>query len=209
MTATLNQPLPLFLITLIISFVGSIQPGVVNTMALRLICTHGKRYALIYSAAACVPEIIYAFIAAYYVSTFHISNALQIIVAAFVGISLMVFGVFLLFNPPNGVVVNRRFDNPVLKGLCLSIANPQLVVFWSGMVIVYKEFGINIHGNTWAIVSFSIGAAVGAFLLLMGYIRLSDHFLNNFDAKKIIILNKISAYLLILLGIIAILGLIF
>lgn len=209
MTTILNHPLSLFLITLIISFLGSVQPGVVNIMASRLVLTHGRRYATIYSMAASIPEIIYAFIAAYYVGTLKLSNTLQITITAVAGLVLIAFGAFLLFNPPKVEISKGRFDHPVLKGLFLSITNPQLIIFWSGMIIVYNRYGIEFQGDIATIASFSIGAAVGAFLLLLGYMKLSDHFLNDLNEKKIILLNKISAYVLILIGIIATLGLLF
>ncbi len=205
----LNNPLSLFLITLIISFLGSVQPGMVNVMASRLVLTHGKSHSFVYCVAASIPEIFYAFIAAYFVGRVELSKQFQTIATAIAGAVLIVFGLYILFNPPKFEMQKSRFDHPMLKGLFLSITNPQLIIFWSGIILVYKEYGIQLQNDFLAISLFSLGAAVGAFLLLITYMYMTDYYLKNLNNKKIELLNKISAYVLLLIGIIATLGLFF
>lgn len=202
----LNHPILVLLLTAIISFLGSVQPGLVNVMASRFALSHGKVYAQKYSLASCIPEFLYAFLVGFYISKIDVNQQQRLIITIIAGFVLVLFGLYIFFNPPK-VEVKGKSGNPFIIGFAASLTNPQLLIFWSGIVIFYKQYGINIQDNLPNIISFAVGAAVGAYLLLVTYMKLSETFLKELNDKKLNLLNKISGIVLILIGLFAFLSL--
>ena len=59
------------------------------------------------------------------------------------------------------------------RGLLLSLISPQLLTFWSAVWLSLPHETVQVAGAPWV---FALGAATGAFVLLMGYAWLATHY---------------------------------
>ncbi|MBT8327916.1 MAG: hypothetical protein KJP21_09345, partial [Bacteroidia bacterium] len=102
------------------------------------------------------------------------------------------------------------------KGFLLAMANPQLIVFWSGFLVLIQTGSLNIFNTRETLIdfnasglispkiTFAIGAALGALGILLLYIKLSE----TYRDKLVLIvgdkLGKIVGLFFILMGLFAI-----
>ncbi len=165
------NPLLLFLVSALFSFVGSLQLGPVNSQVLRRAIAGQRRAARLTSLGGALPEILYAALAAFLVNELHAYSQLKFWFRIVFIVLISALGLYLLLKKAKAYEMNRQSKwskQSFLHGLILGLFNPQLIFFWSG-ILVYLGLGAL---DTSAILAFSFGAFAGAFLLLFGLSQL-------------------------------------
>lgn len=155
----------LLLLSMAISFVGSLQPGPVNMAVVYHALQKHYRTGLFVAIGGSLPELFYSIVAL----------KLHSIIAGYLSILhqfTIVFNVLLILLGLLLVFRKHATDNEVtfsttqgfLSGLLLALLNPQLLIFWLAVISGLTIYNFEI--NTFYQQSvFALGACIGAFAL--------------------------------------------
>ncbi len=170
-----------FLLTVLISFAGSIHPGPVNMTVIRNAIQNDFKSALYVGLGGSLPECLYALIALFCLAF------LRDHPETLYTLHSLVFPFFLLlalyyFLPrkkrPVGQTVSVQ--RSVSQGILLALFNPQLLPFWFASLLFID--GMVLVQTTSHQFAFVVGTATGAFALLSLYAWLASrnsHFINR------------------------------
>jgi threonine/homoserine/homoserine lactone efflux protein len=162
-----------FLCTACISFVGSLQAGLVNVSVVRTALVRNRRAALWLAAGGSLPELLYATLAVFIGHRLAAYPALFQRLEVAAGFVLAAAGVWYVATarrPP--ARLSQKTLLSFWQGFGLGMANPQLLPFWLGIfVFLNPAFALE---NDWLRGAFVTGAAGGAFLLLAGLAVFAD-----------------------------------
>ena len=159
--------LKVFIIGAIASFIGSIPPGTLNILVLQLGLENKLRTALRFALAVALVEYPYAWIAVEFEAWITASPAVQEnfrLLAATVMIILGVLGIWTARNPTTATV--KMQQSGFVRGLILSILNPQAIPWWIGVTAYLKSEGWILLDTNARVHSYVLGTALGALLLL-------------------------------------------
>ncbi|GIV37496.1 MAG: hypothetical protein KatS3mg032_1875 [Cyclobacteriaceae bacterium] len=156
-----------FVIGAVISFIGSIPPGTLNVLVLQMGLQKKVSQALRFALAVALVEYPYAWIA---VEFEHYISASPMLVKHFrlIGAVVMMFiGMFSLWSARRPTTFSIKFqESGFVKGLILSLLNPQAIPFWVA-VTSYLKLQSWIELNTSLQVhSYVFGTSVGVLVLL-------------------------------------------
>jgi len=156
-----------------ISFVGSLQVGLVNSKVFGFAIQGNKQMAFWASVGGSIPEFLYCFLALFFVKqSMDILLTYKTLIQVVTAVLLLGFGAFLWFTAKRQ---NSNFDKvqetkskipPFVQGFSLAVVNPQLLVFWSAVGAQYTS--MHGHFSNETVVAFCLGAFLGAFILLIG-----------------------------------------
>jgi len=169
----------IFSLTFLISFAGSVHPGPVNLSVVQATLRRGLSAGLRLAAGGCVPEIVYGLLAVQGVNLVEqvpgLFNALRIaIVPVLLGLGVLTI---VRARRPTMPKPERQTGtggrDSFIRGLVLSLLNPQLLPFWMVILVSY-------HGHPGLRVStlarqaaFVTGTSLGAFGILYLYAQLT------------------------------------
>jgi len=176
--------LQVFIFGLIFSFIGSIPPGTLNILVLQLGLENKVKTALRFALAVSIVEYPYTWIAVVFED---LITSSPIILKNFqlTGASVMTLvGVFSIWSARRPTVVSEKFQQSgFVRGLVLSILNPQAIPFWIGVTAYLKMQGWIDLSTPWRLHSYVFGTAVGVMLLLsilaVGATKISTRFQHN------------------------------
>lgn len=195
-------PLFLFIFAAVASFIGSLQAGLVNTAVLAHTVQRGPAAGRRMAIGGSIPEILYAGVA------YLFANALldnlgigQERIGMAVGIVLVGMGLYFTF------IFKPKFDpermevkaTGVRRGLVLGLANPQLVLFWCGIVLALHAYGIKGQG-VFGMIAFGLGAFTGAILLLFQLVKLGQRAVERLRPARLRLLFRAVGALLLVSG---------
>lgn len=140
-----------------------------------------------------MPEIPYSAAAFFLVSWLNQYPQAMHVISFFVVAALTGLGVYyIVWAEPvhlrnSDLHYELRSNRPFLRGLFLASLNPQLIFFWSGIIFLIQGGVLNpnaiipnfsLDEGNWISpqITFVLGTAVGAFLILMTYAYLASHF---------------------------------
>lgn len=197
----------MFFIAAVASFIGSLQAGLVNTAVLAHTVQRGPEAGRRLAIGGSIPEVLYASVAYLFSNTLLDRLGIeQEQIGTVVGIVLIGMGIYftLLFKP--------RFDpermevkaTGVRRGLVLGLANPQLMLFWCGVVLALHAYGIRGQGFI-GMVAFALGAFTGAILLLFQLVKLGQRAVERLRPERLRLLFRGVGVLLLIFGAVAIL----
>ena len=159
--------LSIYIVTLVISFVGSIQLGPLNIAVIQATVKHNFRAGVLVSIGGALPEFLFSAIAIYFASFFR-NNP---IIEKYSGIATIIFfagfGLYYLFSENDDINFSEttgQQNNHLLKGFSLSAINPQLAIFWFLYSIIIDNY-LKVNDIASKVV-FVVGAGMGAFLIL-------------------------------------------
>lgn len=187
-----------------VSFIGSMPPGTVNMMAVKISLTHGYRSVATFALASATIEFLYGMIAVYGADFFLSHQSLN---RSFELISVVVFfalGIY-YFLHKEPVDKPKATSGGFIKGLTISLLNPMGIPFW----LAYTSL---LQLNHWISISFataifySIGIALGAFLALSLFGFLAKRINRNLQLNTRII-NRTVGLVLVLLAVVKLVGL--
>jgi threonine/homoserine/homoserine lactone efflux protein len=183
-----------FAIASIFGFLGSLQPGSVNTVVLSEALTTNKSKGFHIAIGGSLVQGLGAYLVAK-----GINKSFEVPDLAFLLFSLISIGLggYYLFKKkiPMPRSQTKNINNfGILKGISLAIINPQILPFWA---LIWVAFGIN-NNTTQNFNSFlfGFGAFVGTLSVLTALIVLSDR-LSHVD---LFMINKITGSILIFIG---------
>lgn len=157
-----------FLITFIISFVGSIHPGPVNLSVIQTTLQKGFYSALLLAFGGVIPEIIYGYLAVEgvilfekYPKSFNVLAWAVVPILLGLGIQQIIYS-----RKPKQVEKSLKIaKGTASKGFLLSITNPQLLPYWIVILINYQNYNFLKINDLPDKISFILGTSTGAFAL--------------------------------------------
>ena len=176
-----------FGVAVFFSFIGSVFLGLVNAAVIETAINRSEKSALWLAFGGVLPEIPYTLIAIFGTSYIAILEGYKMEMSIGMGIVFILIGLSYTLKKKHEIKAQNSIETGALanfsKGFLLAIANPQLIFYWSGYLIVFQTgtfsngkpfftFTDSVWDPTkW---SFAIGASAGAFLILFIYIKLSS-----------------------------------
>lgn len=189
----------LFLLATGISFLGSLQLGPVNSEVLRFAIRGRKKEALLVGIGGSLPEIPYALAAAYLIQHLLLMPGLR---SAFAWLFILVIfglGLRLIFKRSNDIQVEtfQVKRSPFLIGFILASLNPQLIFFWSGILVWLGYETLSMSEG----VVFALGATCGALLLQILAMQIGSKLFRSGRIKNLGMVDRIIGAILVFLGI--------
>jgi len=171
---TKMEPVILFLVTTVVSFIGSLQAGLVNTAVLAHTVRWGHQAGRRMAIGGAIPELVYAGAAFAGASwLLHRLGLDRAGIAIVVSSVLILLGIYfvLIYKPHERTERTEQTGGDMRRGLYLGFANPQLLLFWCGAKLSLASFGLTGHGAL-EMAAFALGAFTGALILLLLLVRL-------------------------------------
>jgi threonine/homoserine/homoserine lactone efflux protein len=156
-----------FIVGVILSFIGSIPPGTLNLSVLQLGMEHKIKTALRFAAAVSIIEYPYAWIAVVFedwvTSSPMIVDNFQLITA----IVMTVIGGFSVWSARKPSEFSVKFnESGFRRGIILSILNPMAIPFWVAVTAYLKAQSWVDLSSQWLVHSYVFGTSVGVMILL-------------------------------------------
>jgi threonine/homoserine/homoserine lactone efflux protein len=191
-----------FLVGLIISFIGSIPPGTLNLAVLQLGMEQKIKTALRFSLAVSIIEYPYAWIGVVFedwvTSSPIIIDNFQLITA----IVMTVIGAFSIWSARKPSEFSVRFnESGFRRGIVLSILNPMAIPFWVAYTAFLKSQGWIDLSTPWFVHSYVLGTAVGVMILLIIFAFLAKRLAQYVKDNKIV--KMVPGVTLLVLGLYA------
>jgi threonine/homoserine/homoserine lactone efflux protein len=180
----------LFITVAAISFVGSIQIGVVNLAVIQTTLYRGFFTGILVALGGSIPELIYAFLAlkcvVFIQENQFLVSWLNLLTIPF----FLLIGLGYLFRKETNNMDDEYFYKhkkvDFFRGFLLGVLNPQLLPFWFfTFIFLSKSFSINDLSAKYA---FVLGAGFGAFSILLLFAYLA----NRYNERIKNILNRFS-----------------
>jgi threonine/homoserine/homoserine lactone efflux protein len=159
----------IFLITFLISFVGSIHPGPLNLSVIQTTLQKSLSAALLMALGGVIPEIIYGYLAVEGVMIFEKYPIVFKVMQWAVVPILMFLGI-------QQIIASRQTKKEITqtdltpskstsKGFFLSLFNPQLLPYWIVILINYQNYEFLRIMDLSDKMLFVLGTSTGAFAL--------------------------------------------
>ncbi|GHB59322.1 LysE family translocator [Persicitalea jodogahamensis] len=165
------KPMLLFGVTLVVSFVGSLQLGPANLAVIHTGLTNGLAASRRTALGGALPELLYAGLAAY--TVVGLKEVMEwpylrwIVNFALLGVGgywLLQKNASVKYEPPYGKNTHRA---ALLRGLVAGVLNPQLYPFWVLVLAGYHNYPLLSVQTPIDAVVFAMGSAAGALGLLV------------------------------------------
>jgi threonine/homoserine/homoserine lactone efflux protein len=156
-----------FLVGLVLSFIGSIPPGTLNLAVLQLGMEHKIKTALRFALAVSIIEYPYAWIAVVFEDWVTASPIIVDNFQLITAIVMTVIGAFSVWSARKPSEFSVRFnESGFRRGLVLSILNPMAIPFWVAYTAFLKSQGWIDLSSQWLVHSYVLGTSVGVMALL-------------------------------------------
>ena len=186
-----------FILALFISFVGSLQIGVLSTTIILTTLQKGKRSAYSVALGGMLPEFIYSSVAVMSLRSLQIIISGTALLSTLNALVLLIGGCYILLSKNNAEKIREEQAQGgnvlFLTGFGIAILNPQLILFWFSVLLYLQDISWLYSGTIIENVSLVLGAGAGAFCLFHGLIRLSEKrkdtitiLINRYKADKLI-----------------------
>lgn len=208
-----------FGVAVFFSFIGSVFLGLVNAAVIETAIIRSEKSALWLAFGGVLPEIPYTLIAIFGTSYIAILESYKMEMSIGMGIVFILIGLSYMLKKKKEVKTQDIIETGALanfsKGFLLAIANPQLIFYWSGYLIVFQTGAFSngkplftftdsvLDPTKW---SFALGASAGAFLILFIYIKLSSIYKDKLVSLIGHKLSNIIGLVFIVMGIFTILS---
>jgi threonine/homoserine/homoserine lactone efflux protein len=194
--------LEVFLVAFIISYLGSIPPGVANVSVMQMAMKNHKRAAIFFSLSASLVEFLYAGLTVKFQLFLQTSTRLDNIFHIITAAALIIVGLLSLrmkstSSDVHGQEIAKGRDG-FKKGIVLGFLNPMTIPFWL-MVTAYIQNHKIIPLGGAAYWTYLAGISSGTFVLLMTVLWLGKKFTRISDNQLLV--HKVPGILLIGLGI--------
>jgi len=156
-----------FLVGLVLSFIGSIPPGTLNLAVLQLGMEHKIKAALRFALAVSIIEYPYAWIAVVFEDWVTASPIIVDNFQLITAIVMTVIGAFSIWSARKPSEFSVRFnESGFRRGLVLSILNPMAIPFWVAYTAFLKSQGWIDLSSQWFVHSYVLGTSMGVMALL-------------------------------------------
>lgn len=175
----------MLLIGIVVSYIGTLPPGIINMQSIRYQFDFGPLPAKIFIIGAVVFEFFQVLISVVflnYLSTFFDNNTLIFHSIAF-GV-LMVLCVSCIIRYRSKSTVNKEIkprttvQNFLINGMKLAFLNVLIYPFYISIGIYLINYQIT-EGSVLLWVIFSIGTTIGTYLCLITYLKMGNQIIKN------------------------------
>jgi threonine/homoserine/homoserine lactone efflux protein len=191
-----------FLVGLIISFIGSIPPGTLNLAVLQLGMEQKVKTALRFALAVSIIEYPYAWIGVVFEDWVTASPLIVDNFQLITAIVMTIIGAFSIWSARKPSEFSVRFnESGFRRGIILSILNPMAIPFWVAYTAFLKSQGWIDLSTPWLVHSYVLGTAVGVMILLIIFAFLAQRLAHYVKDNRIV--KMVPGITLLLLGIYA------
>ncbi len=172
--------LNLFLFGVSFSALGAIPPGLINLAIAERAITRGHRAGIMVALGAGVTQMIYSFIAVYFIETI-IRNAIITETINWVAGSVFLgLGLFYIVKKVETLEPVRDSSDSKHFGYGIMVAamNFLIIPTWILVAVWLKSNGFDFT-HLREIILVSLGSAAGAILIFIGYVRMSRYILRK------------------------------
>lgn len=190
-----------FFVALVLSFVGSLPIGLITLTIIQKTIEKGKRSGVLISLGALVMEFGYTFLALKSLELFSKNIDLGSYIKIFATTLFLILGIYYFFKKPaTELKKTKKYDYfDFLRGVIVGFMNVLILPYWI-FVGMWLESNGMLFTNQTDILTFSIGATLGAFLAFLAYIWFSKLIKNKIQTINQYT-NKVVGVLFIGLGI--------
>ena len=192
-----------FFIALLLSFLGTLPPGLISLSILQRTLEGHREAGLIMALGACIPEFFYTYLALYGLEFFQQNWAANQYIQKISIVLFMLLGFYFLFKktqvPTSMKLSYKSVGLDFISGILVGLMNMLIIPFWIFVAIWLKSKGLGFSSIVQLFV-FSIGAALGAYIAFLGYIILGQFILKRIE-KVALYSNKIIGLIFIGLAI--------
>jgi len=190
------------LVAFVISYLGSIPPGVANVSVVQMAIQKHKRAAIFFSLSAALVEFLYAGLTVKFQIFLKESTQLEDYFQLITIIVLIVVGIMSLRSKARSADVHgeeiAKGRTGFKRGIVLGFLNPMTIPFWLMVTAYIQSHGIiSLEGSSYWF--YLIGISSGTFALLMTVLWLGNKFTRISDNQLLV--HKVPGILLIGLGI--------
>lgn len=190
-----------FIISFIISALGSLPTGLITLTVMQRAVDAGKKAGYMLSFGATVIEFVYTYIALYGLTFFQENVATNYYLQVFATFVFFGFGFYNLFKeskPPTTVAsAYDYFDFG--RGFLVATMNVLIIPFWLFIAIWLSSYNIDFDTQT-KIITFSIGSALGALVVFIGYAELGHYILGRIG-QIVKYTDKVVGIVFLILGV--------
>jgi len=192
-----------FIIGVIISFIGSIPPGTLNLAVLQLGMEQKVRTALRFALAVAIIEYPYAWIAVVFEDWITASPVIVENFQLITAIVMLVIGAFSVWSARKPTEFSVKFnESGFRRGIILSILNPMAIPFWIAYTAFLKSQGWIDLSTQWRAQSYVLGTSVGVMILLTLFAFLAQRLASYVKDNSIV--KLVPGATLLILGLYAI-----
>ena len=190
-----------FLISFIISAIGSLPTGLITLTVMQRTVEAGKKAGYMLSFGATVMEFVYTYIALYGLTFFQESVATNYYMQVFATVVFFAFGIYNFFkeSQPPTTLKNDYDYFDFGRGFLVATMNVLIIPFWLFIALWLSGYDMTFDSQA-NIIVFSIGSALGALAVFIGYAELGHYILARIG-KIVQYTNKIVGVIFVILGI--------
>jgi threonine/homoserine/homoserine lactone efflux protein len=194
----------LFVITFVISALGSMPPGLINLLVMKRSISAGRHAGNFAAFGTFIPEFIYTYIAVYgYVAiTENVDIGYQFRVAG--AIVFLSLAAYYFFQAPEQSIMttgDKKKKNAInfWRGFLTAAVNMLVMPFWAFVAATLHTYGYEfvVHSE---MITFALGSALGALSIFLVYARLGHLVAYRLD-RVVRYTNKFLAVLFLVLGV--------
>ncbi len=190
-----------FLISFIISAIGSLPTGLITLTVMQRTVDAGKKAGYMLSYGATVIEFIYTYIALYGLTFFQESVATNYYMQVFATVVFFGFGIYNFFKatkPP--AAPSEKYDYfDFGRGIIVAAMNVLIIPFWLFIALWLSSYDMTFDSQA-NIIVFSLGSALGALAVFIGYAELGHYILARIG-KIVQYTDKVVGVVFVILGI--------
>jgi len=190
-----------FIISFIISALGSLPTGLITLTVMQRAVDAGKKAGYMLSFGATVMEFVYTYIALYGLTFFQENVATNYYLQVFATVVFFAFGAYNLSKeskPP--AKPNKKYDYfDFGRGILVAAMNVLIIPFWLFIAIWLSSYDMRFDTQT-NIITFSIGSALGALVVFIGYAELGRFIIGRIG-KIVKYTDKVVGIVFLILGV--------
>lgn len=191
----------LFVIGVFFSALGALAPGIINlAVAMRTIYVN-RRAGVMVTLGAGLVELIYTFIAIFFIDLILGNGSITKYIDYFALLVFLSIALFYAFSKPQKPKADKSKSSMSKHfgyGIVVAAMNMLIIPTWLfiGAWLRSNGFDFNFVGN---IISISLGSAVGAMIVFLGYVRLGAYIVRKLS-KVIRYTNRFLATIFFILA---------
>ncbi|HET6992369.1 MAG TPA: LysE family transporter [Bacteroidia bacterium] len=161
------HPILIFLVTSLISFMGSVQLGPVNLVIIREVLDGNWRGAFLNAFGICIPEFVYSFFALFAARWFLVHPTLLQILEWSIVPLLFGLGIYNLRKKPGtGGPDIKAKGSDFMQGFLISALNPQMLPFWLTILVMLSGYDFFTITTAYEKLAFVLGTGFGEFVVI-------------------------------------------
>jgi len=191
-----------FFVAFVLSAIGSMPIGLITLTVAQKTIEKGKRAGWQLAVGATIMEFVYTAIALYGLDYLSIETSWKGYIQLISIVLFFILGIYFWTkkNSPIDLSVKRTESIAFLQGILVGAMNLFIVPFWIVLAIWLESYDMLFDEST-AILSFSLGSALGALLIFIGYVEGSVLVMKKSD-KITAYANKVIGGLFLVLSVI-------